>query len=310
MSRPGGYPYGGPPVDWVASPPLTPARPVRRAPARQRGYVGPPAYRGVPRWGFPLLTWRATESVPGGVHPPERTAPAVPRAARVAGPAIWAAAVAAGLGGLGEIFRYVLLVLGRDRALPGGVVAGSDALVNTAAGLAIASGLVAAGLTLRWLLIARTVAARQAGARPGRPDWAVLLGVLLPVLNLFMAGSVLSELEHTARQVSGRARGPVRPTRLVRAWWAVWAGNELAAVVTLVLRSRNGIQAQADGVLWHAVTDLTALALAVLTLRVVGAITALVAPVDVAGLKLASVVGVAGAPPPAPRPPRPAGAPR
>ncbi|HWC79893.1 MAG TPA: DUF4328 domain-containing protein [Pseudonocardiaceae bacterium] len=301
MSRPARYPASGP-VEWVATPP--PGRPARRYQPLRR-YSGPPRYVNTPRWGFPRLVWRASEQVPGGIRQPERTPRTMLRTARAAGPALWAVAVAAGLAGLGELLRYVLMVIGRDTALPGALVTASDALVTAGSVAGLLAWLVAGVLTVRWLLITRTVAADHAGVRPGRPDWLVLLGVLLPGLNLFLAAPILAELEHTARAETG----PVRASRELLAWWVLWAANEIVAVVTVLWRLRSGVQAQADGVLWHLATDLLAVGVGWLTLRLVDRITGLLASSGVPNLARLRVIGVTGAPEPTARP-RPANAPR
>lgn len=294
------YPYR---VTWVATPPSgwwsAPAPPLR-AP-----YQGPPAYPAVPRWGLPPLAWRVPTLVPGTSTRPRRTQERVVRHARAAVSVLWMVAISALLAGGGEIWRYALLVIGRSEALPDDVVAVSDALVNTGALLAAVTGIVALVLTLRWLLGVRDVAAEQVGVRPARPDWQVLLGVLLPVLNLFVAGSVLAELEHTA--LGGRDTRP-KPSRLVLAWWVTWAASEVLAILSMLLELRTGVQAKADGVLWYATTDLVASAVAVLTVLVVGAITGLVAPASVRGPRRLRVVSVAGAPAPPLRASRPTGA--
>jgi len=287
-------------MEWVATPP---GEPQRRPPRRPAAYTGPPAYRFPPRWGFPRLVWRPARQVPGGIAAPDRSARTLLRSARITGPALLAVAVSGGLAAGGELFRYVLLVIGRTATLPGALVAASDSLVLSGSILGLFAWLFATAFALRWLLVARGVAAGLAGVRPARPDWAVLLGMLLPVLNLFLTGPVLAELEHTAHHAAGR----VRPSRLVLAFWVVFAADEVVAVITILWRLRTGIQAQADGVLWHAATDLLAVAVAVLAMRVVDGVTgALVSPAAT-GLRGLRVVGVADAPAPALRPARPAG---
>src|SRR5205807_1101096 len=106
------------------------------------------------------------------------------------------------------------LVLGRGEALSASVVAVSDTVLQISALLAVVLGIVVLVLTLRWLLAAGELATRLAGYAPPRPAWQLLLGVLLPVLNLFVAGSVLAELEHAALGAPPTARP--RPSRLVR----------------------------------------------------------------------------------------------
>ncbi|HEX4722751.1 MAG TPA: DUF4328 domain-containing protein [Pseudonocardiaceae bacterium] len=299
MNYPSGYR-----TTWVATPPPGPgALPARPIPRRVR-YVGPPAYRATPRWGFPQLGWRAPTSVPGATtrepHTPQRTA----RFARRAVTVLWMVAISAFLAGGGEVWRYVLLLVGRTEALPADVVAVSDALVNTGAALAAVTGLLCVVLVPRWLLAAREVAAGISGDGPARPDWQVLLGVLLPGLNLFVAGSVFAELEHTALGLAGRERP--RPSRLVVVWWSTWAGGELLAIVTLLLGLRTDVGSRANGVLWYAATDLVAVAVAVLTVLVVNVITSVLAPTSIAVRQ--QVVRVDGAPEPPLRPARPTGA--
>jgi hypothetical protein len=291
---------------WEATPPPGTDRPaVARRPARP--YTGPPAYRAVPRWGFPRLAWRQSTSVPGTPTRPAPTQQTVLSVARAMLPVLWVLVLSCAVATVGEVSRYTLLVLGRDRALPGALVAWSDGLVNVGSVVSLALGLLALVLGLRWLFAIRRVAADLSGFAPARPDWAVALGMLLPGLNLFVAGSVLAELEHTA----GRPEHRVRPSRLVLAWWLVWAGGEVVAVLTVLLGLRAGVQAQADGVLWHGVADLLGVALAVLTIRVIGSLDRMIAPSDPAGFRLTTVLRVAAdAPAPAAHPRRPIGSPR
>ncbi len=296
-----GYPGVPHRVTWVATPPNGWWPPRSRS--TKVPYHGPPRYPVIPRWGFPQLAWREPTSVPGTPARPPRSVRRVVSHARIAVSVLWLVAISAFLAGGGEVWRYVLLVVGRSNALPDNVVAVSDALVNTGALLAALAGVVALVLVLRWLLGIREVAAGQAGVRPVRADWQVLVGTLVPVLNLFVAGSVLAELEQTAL---GGGRGRPRPSRLVLAWWVVWAGSEVLAITTALLNLRTGVQARADSVLWYAATDLVAVAVAVLTVLVIGALTGLVAPSTVRGARRERVVRVAGAPAPPLRAARPA----
>lgn len=299
MSYPSGYR-----TTWVATPPPGPgALPARPIPRRVR-YVGPPAYPAVPRWGFPRLGWRAPTVVPGTTARQPYTAEKMASFGRRAVTVLWMVAISAFLAAGGEIWRYALLLLGRTESLPGDVVATSDALVNTGAALAAVTGLLSLVLVPRWLLAAREVATELTGDRPARPDWQVLLGVLLPVLNLFVAGSVLAELEHTALGLTGRDRP--RPSRLVLAWWVTWAAGETLAIVTILLGFRADVGSRANGVLWYAATDLVAVAVAVLTVAVVNALTSVLAPTAVGARQ--QVISVEGAPSPPLRPDRPAGA--
>jgi hypothetical protein len=221
---------------------------------------------------------------------------------------LWGLAVMAAVAAGGEIWRYVLLLRSRSGAFASGVVDASDALVITAAMLAIAFAVIAATLVVWWLMLARACAAEQAGYQPARPDWQVLVCLVIPGINLVVAGCVLAELEHAVlrRPVEQRPR----PGRLVLWWWIAWVASGLLFAGTVLWRLRDGVQAQADGVLVTAAVDLAAVAVAVLTALVVRRLGTLLAPVDPARVRLMRVVTVEGAPPPPLRPGRPAGAPR
>jgi Domain of unknown function (DUF4328) len=300
--RPAPGPYR---MTWVATPPPGVSTAPRRRPA-PAPYLGPPAYPAAPRWGLPRLAWRSTTSVPGTVQRPKADATTLTRQARLTRVILSAVAVTALLAGAGEIWRYTLLVLGRNEALSADVVAASDAFVLTTALLAVCLELVALVLVLRWLLVANELAGELAGYAPARPTWQLLLGILVPVLNLFVAGSALAELEHIALSAPATARP--KPSRLVWCWWAAWALGELLAIGTLLLGLRSGLQARADDVLWHAATDLVAVVVVVLTVLVLRMITGLLAPNGSRTAPLGRLIEVRDAPQPQLRPVRPAGA--
>lgn len=292
---------------WVATPPPGVSAGPRPTP-RPAPYTGPPAYPAAPRWGLPRLAWRASSSVPGTVRRPEATPAGLTRQAALTEILLWVLGLSSLVAAGGEIWRYTLLVLGRDEALSASVVSVSDTLLLVSALLAVVLGIVVLALTVRWLLLAAELAGKAAGYASGRPTWQLLLGVLLPVLNLFVAGSALAELEHAALGASATTRP--RPSRLVLAWWAAWVVGELIAIGTLLLGLRSGLQARADDVLWHAATDLVAVAVAVLTVRVLRMITGLLAPSGAPAIAIGQLVAVRDAPEPELRPVRPAGSAR
>lgn len=288
---------------WVASPPQGSRR---RVPRRDTPYQGPPAYPAPPRWGFPQLVWRWPTRVPGT---PERQAQ--PRD-RVRGTAystvtmLTLAATAALTVTGAEIWRYVLLLRSRDGLLSAGVVRASDTLTDVAGVLAIVFGLLAAGMCLLWLHRARLLAAETSGHRPVRGDWQAFAGPFVPGVNLVLPFSVLAELEHSALGRDPRARP--RPTRVLVWWWAAWVIGALLFLVTLVWDRFDGVQALADGVVLHAVLDVSAVAVAVLTGLVVRRLTLLLAPPPERAERFSYVLRVTGAPEPTERAPRPAGA--
>lgn len=298
-------PFTRPRVRWIATPPPGAFRP--RPSRRAEPYAGPPSYPAPPRWGFPNVTWRRPTAVPGtasgGPNPVQR----LHTLSRNATTTLWVVAGFAAVTGAAEIWRYVLLVVSRDAALTPAVVGASDALVLAGSLLTFVLAILAFGGALWWLLAARNVAAEASGERPARSGPQTLFAVLVPGPNLLLAGSVVAELEHSVLR-----RSPLRrpsPSRLVLWWWGLWAGNGLLLVCTILWRMRDGVQAQADGVLLSAVTDLSAAALAAVTALLVRNLTSLLAPIDAASLRPLRVVSVTGAPNPG-RPSRPAGAAR
>ncbi|WP_228004483.1 DUF4328 domain-containing protein [Amycolatopsis sp. YIM 10] len=292
-------------VRWVATPPYGPA-PRRRAVDHR--YYGPPAYRVPPRWGFPNVVWRLPTAVPGTPSNAPRPAQRLRALSRNATVLLWVLAGFAAVAALAEGWRYVLLLVSRDSALDADLVGASDALVLTAALLTFLLALFAAGISLWWLLVARVVAADELGERPPRPPWQVLVGFFVPGPNLVMAGSIVAETEHAVLRRPGTERP--RPSRLVLAWWGTWALNGVLLVVSVIWRLRDGVQAQADGVLLAVLTDGSAAGLAVLTALLVRRMTGLLAPVGEDKLRHLRVLSVSGAPEPELRPARPATAPR
>lgn len=289
---------------WVATPPPG-AWPRRRAVVHER-YTGPPSYPVPPRWGFPNLVWRRPTTVPGTASSEIRPIDRLPVLSRSVVGVLWAFAALATVAAGAEIWRYVLLVQSRESALNTSVVAFSDGFVVTAGLLTSILSLLPAGLSIWWLLVARSAAADAVGDAPPRPLWQVLVGVLVPVANLPLSLSVLGELEHA---VLRRARDTrPKPSRPVLYWWAAWLVNWILLGFTLVWRFRDGVQAMADSVILVALTDLSAATLAVLTAVLVRRFSALLMPIPVKSLRDLRVLKVDGAPDPELRPSRPSGA--
>jgi hypothetical protein len=279
---------------WVAS---SPQRLARR-PRRRLPYLGPPAYRENPRWGFPPLAWRWPTTVPGA-HPGEHEPVTVDRVRTVGGHAasmMWALATLTLIAAAGEVWRYVLLLQSRNGALPDKLVATSDAVVTIAAELALAFAALAASVTVWWLLLARRAAADAVEQTPARREWHVLAYLLIPGLNLAMGGVILAELEHQILHREPDDRPD--PTRATMIWWTAWVLGGLVFAATIMWRFRYGVQAQADGVLLSALTDLAAATVAVLTALTVRRLSALLAPLDPKKLRRLRVLRVHHAPAP------------
>ncbi|MDQ0378058.1 DUF4328 domain-containing protein [Amycolatopsis thermophila] len=290
----------------MASPPPGAIRPRPARPAER--YDGPPSYHVPPRWGFPHLAWRVPTAVPGTPSgypsPVERVRVLHRNAVTILWFITGLAAIAAGA----EFWRYALLVMSRTSALHAATVAFSDALEIIASLLTVVFGLIGIAATLWWLLVARGAAAEAAGQEPARSTREVVAGVLVPGVNLVMAGSIVAELEHL---VLGRppSRRP-RPSRLVLAWWAAWVVNGVLMVLVIAWRFKDGVQAMADAVLLTGLLNTSAAVLAGLSAVLVYRFTTLLAPVRPGRLRPLQVRSVKGAPAPELRHARPAGAAR
>ncbi|EOD68178.1 DUF4328 domain-containing protein [Amycolatopsis vancoresmycina] len=310
-AQPEPYPYHRRPVHrpklrWVATPP--PGAWPRRRVVVPEPYLGPPSYPVPPRWGFPHLVWRRPTTVPGTASDEIRPIDRVPVLSRSLVVVLFAFAVLCAVAAGAEIWRYVLLAEGRESALSRSVVAFSDGFVLAAGLLASILALLPAALSLWWLLVARRAAADVSGDDPPRPLWQVLVGVLVPVANLPMALSVVGELEHA---VLGRSRDArPKPSRRVLVWWGTWLLNWILLGVSIAWRFRDDVQSMADSVVLVALTDLSAVALAVMTALVVRRFSALLAPSDALDVREMRVLKVQGAPEPELRTARPAGAAR
>jgi hypothetical protein len=137
----------------------------------------------------------------------------------------------------------------------------------------------------------------------------MLIGLLVPGLNLAVAGSVLAELEHAAARKPADERP--RPSRLLRMWWIAWVvGEVLFAVVWLVTLFGASVQALANGVELHLLADLVAAFVAASGAVFVGRVTQLLEPVDPSTVARLRVVKVVDAPEPPLRATRPAGSAR
>jgi hypothetical protein len=231
---------------WIARPPA-PIRPFRDSAPASRPPGPTPRYREIPRWGLPE-------------HEPEPVAPegaeltvARSRALRLVlftGAAFLGAAAA-------ELWRYAILLDSRTELIDPILLWCSDQLLNLLSLLALPLALGAAYTCAEWLFAARAdTFARNGMAEPRSRRW-ILVCCLVPVVNLVLAGVLLTEL---AEQVSPRLR------RVVRVWWCGWVVSAAMSVISLLWHFTDTLQARANGVVVSAVTDLVAAALAVATL--------------------------------------------
>ena len=187
-------------------------------------------------------------------------------------------ALLTGVAALGEVLRYVLLLVSRDRALSGVLLGWSDAIVGIFGWLAP----VAALATAPWCSCAGCSSParsppRSRATRPWRSTRLLLLGCVLPPFTLTVPGATLAEIEHAASGLDPDDR-PV-PSRPVLAWWVAWAGGVLLGLATVAQGFATSTQALADGVVLHFWVDVVAVVTCWLTIRVVEHLTDLLAPV-------------------------------
>ncbi len=191
-----------------------------------------------------------------------------------------------------EAWRYALLLASRSDAVPAGPLRASDVLVVTGGVISLLSAGLAGAATLGWLVHAHVTAARAAAVTPARRGWQLVVGALVPGLNLVVPGAALAELEHTTLGQHPEHRP--RPSRLVIGWWVTWVIGLVLAGTAVLWNLRGGVQARADGVLLHIATDLVAGAVAVTTIVVVRRLTRLLSPVTLTRARRMVVVRVPG----------------
>ncbi len=164
---------------------------------------------------------------------------------------------------MAEFVRYGILLYNRTWLVSRTALVASDALVLFAQIASIVIGVAAAVASTCWLVRSRREFFERSGACEPRTSRTLFLGCLLPVVSLVLPGVFLTELV----DVRGRSDRP-RLTVLVRIWWACWVVNWLLVLAAILWRTRETLQARADGVLFSAVLALVAAGVAFLTLRV------------------------------------------
>ncbi|MGW4244075.1 DUF4328 domain-containing protein [Nocardia sp. NPDC004722] len=238
---------------WVARPP---GRKTHAAqPARRVVAVETPHYHQIPQW---------------GLHdrpPAEAIAPRRPLATLTdrIDTALLATAGLFVLAALTELGRYGILLRNRTKLIPPWLLWISDASVTVASIVAPVAALVAAVALVGWLAQTRRAAYAAAGQADPRSLRALVLGCVVPVVNLVWPGVFLTE---TARLRIAAGADP-RLLRSVRIWWGAWLLNAVLVVVAVCYRFAHSLQVQADGVLASLWTDLVAAGVAVASLALV-----------------------------------------
>ncbi len=212
-----------------------------------------PRYDEMPRWG---LVDRPIPEPDDGESRIERWAVAAPGLLALTGSLLLLAAAA-------ELLRYGILLYNRTRLVDSTTVIISDAFVSFAGLIAIVIGVSAAVASACWLVSRRHSVFERADMRDPRSIRELIIGSLVPGLSLVMPGVFLTELV-AVRGGADRARLLVA----VRIWWGLWVFDWALIGAAIWWRTRDSLQAQADGVLFYAFVSLVGACLAVWTIRV------------------------------------------
>ncbi|MEU2257284.1 DUF4328 domain-containing protein [Nocardia xishanensis] len=233
---------------WVARrPDHRNGRPV--APPRRRPAAPTPRYTQIPRWGL-------RDETPASALAGQRG-----RAAALASwvtPLLLVTAGMFALAAVAELVRYVILLVNRTRLIDPLALRFSDWLLTGSSALALVLALGSGIALLGWLIETRSAVFARVGRRDSRPAPLLVLGCLIPVVNLVWPGVFLTEI--------AVARADPRALRAIRIWWCAWVLGGLMAAAALIWRTADSLQVKADGVLFTAWTDAVAAAVTVLTL--------------------------------------------
>ncbi|MEV6428418.1 DUF4328 domain-containing protein [Nocardia sp. NPDC051463] len=237
---------------WVAR---RPDQRVRRASTSGRAgrSAETPHYAEMPRWGL------SDPKAEPAAAPKRRLAPFSDRVVSL----LLATAAVYAVACLAELGRYGILLRNRTRLVNPILLTISDYVLLISAVLGLMLALATALALLGWLIETRRSAYARSGRRDPRSVRTLALGCLIPVVNLLWPGVFLTE----AATVSAQDR-PADPRllRAIRIWWCGWVFGGLVVVTALLWRTADSLQVKADGVMFTAFTDASAVGVALLTL--------------------------------------------
>ncbi|GAB09878.1 hypothetical protein GOARA_048_00800 [Gordonia araii NBRC 100433] len=252
QQRVAGYrPGASPKVRWVAQRPPE----ARPAPRRRSWGAAPrptPRYRTIPTWGLRDLPASWLEV------PVEQQAKAESlRFVRAAHQVAIVLAVSAGI----HLLRYLLVVIGRDRLIPGWLDLLTSGLVILSGGLAVGAMLFALFRFGQWVIATRALAYRHAHRLEPRPRWFLWPMSVTPLLNVITAPFVVRE----AALIDSRVMTPRAAVELRKIWiaWVLVNGVALWAALARRAGSQSGsLQTQADSLVLFIVSALASAAFA------------------------------------------------
>lgn len=224
-------------------------------PLRGRRVLGPtPRYATTPRWGLPdPATFRTEQPVE---HVKRGPSPGLVRFTLIAAAAIF------GCAALIFAIRYGLMIVNRAILLPplvGDFAKWSGIVLAALAFAAVPTVLVT--LTA-WLVGRRAAGYTHRGQQDPRSSSSIWLGCLIPFVNLLWAPVFVIEMAVEEGRYS-------RLRRLIIVWWIVWVLSTAISVFATATSFPDTTQGFADNTLTTTIAYLFAVAVVVLTYRVV-----------------------------------------
>jgi hypothetical protein len=199
-------------------------------PHRKRRQLGPtPRYEMIPRWGLHDY-----------IDPSAGMPPAPPRggpSATVVRLTLVVASALLGFAALVHLVRYILLIVNRTTLL-NPVLAGAALWAGVLASVLAIFAVIGCVLVLiSWLTARRAATFEHHRLSEPRPTWALWVGCLVPLINLFWAPVYVIEMA-TVDGVYARLRKPII------VWWVLWAlstGVSIWALTTSFAQDAQGI---------------------------------------------------------------------
>lgn len=160
-----------------------------------------------------------------------------------------------------HVLRYVLLIVNRTTLL-NPLLAGAALWIGVLASvLAIFAVIGCALVLINWLIARRAAVYTHHLVTEPRPTWALWVGCLVPVVNLFWAPVYVIEMA-TIEGVYTRLRKPVI------VWWVLWVLSTVVSIWALATSFTNDAQGIADNTVTMTLAYLLGLAAVVSLARV------------------------------------------
>ncbi|GGC64546.1 hypothetical protein GCM10011410_16360 [Hoyosella rhizosphaerae] len=219
-----------------------------------------PRYRSHPHWGL--------EQHPVEPAPAPKTTQHV-----VASYATYLLAFTAALYGaaaVAELIRYFTLLYNRTRLIPLPIAYTTDLLVVTASIAALVFAFLTVISCASWLINFRNEMCHRYGLRETRSTRWQFIATVLPPMSWFYPPTLLAELIQNPRVQS--VRNPAELHNVlsrIKQWWTLWVLTWLFAGASIIWRTADTVQAQANSVLFAVIVNVVASTCALLAWNVI-----------------------------------------